>query len=132
MPKFRNIIIFIAIAAIIFLVYLYFKPSSPQESLITTPTNSTLPDVNNSNTGVTSAANVTSGMAKDFLTLLLSVQSIKLSDIIFSDLAFENLKDSSIILTPDGNEGRPNPFAQFGNDGVSAPIVPPISGQAKP
>ena len=70
----------------------------------------------------------TSPVGQDFLSLLLNVKNIKLDDSIFSDPAFINLHDSSITLTPDAVVGRPNPFAQFGNDAVVAtPTTPTIS-----
>ena len=61
-------------------------------------------------------------MAKnqDFLSLLLNVKSIKLDSTIFDDPAFLSLYDSSITLTPDGTEGRVNPFAPLGADVVVA------------
>jgi hypothetical protein len=61
-------------------------------------------------------------LAQDFLDLLLNIQSIKLDNAIFSDNAFINISkhDTSIILTPDGTEGRPNPFAPLGADVVAA------------
>ncbi len=51
-----------------------------------------------------------------FLSLLLNVKSISLEDKIFSDIAFISLKDSSILITQDGTEGRPNPFAPIGTE----------------
>lgn len=124
MPKIRNIIIFIIIAAVFVLIYLFaIKPASPQSSLV-----SAIPAASNTN-GSTANTDTAAGSTidtKDFLTLLLNVKNIKLDDAIFSDVAFNSLRDSSIILTPDGTEGRPNPFAQFGNDGASTPpaVVP--------
>ena len=62
-----------------------------------------------------------SATTQDFLTLLLSVKSISLDkDVaIFSDNAFIGLHDSSIILVPDGTEGRVNPFAPLGTDATT-------------
>ena len=51
---------------------------------------------------------------QDFLPMLLSVKTIRLDDSIFSDPAFMSLVDGSIELIPEGNEGRPNPFAPLG------------------
>ena len=53
---------------------------------------------------------------QDFLSTLLSVNNIKLDTTILSDPAFISLHDSTVLLTPDPNPGRPNPFAQFGDD----------------
>jgi len=115
MPKIKNIIIFTAIAATFVLIYIFFiKPSPEEANLVSSPSNTVLPDVNSTSTDIN--PNTTSLLAKDFLTLLLNVKNIKLDDSILSDPAFFNLKDSSIVLEPDGNEGRPNPFAPFGND----------------
>ena len=126
-PKIRNIIIFVIIAAIFVLIYIFFIKSSPdQSSLVLSPSNPSLPGVNSSG----ASANVpssTSLVAKDFLSLLLNVKNIKLDDTIFSDPAFNKLRDSSIVLTPDGTEGRPNPFAQFGNNSAPTPITNPVT-----
>lgn len=122
MPKIRNIIIFVAIAAVFVLIYVFVinKNKAPdQGSLVSS--NPTLPNVN----GSLPDANATAGTSPDvqvFLTQLLNVNNITLIDGIFSDPAFNSLHDSSIILVQDGTEGRPNPFAQFGND--SAPLSP--------
>jgi hypothetical protein len=120
-PKIRNIIILIAIAAVLILIYIFvIKPSPDQDNLVSS---APLPSVNNFETG-TSTANEASLVDKDFLPLLLNAKNIKLNDAIFSDLAFNSLNDSSIPLVLDGTEGRPNPFAQFGNDPV---VIIPVS-----
>lgn len=111
MPKIKNIVIFIVIVAILVLGYFFFiKPSSSSDNLI-------------SATPVSTDANILAGVgdssvANDFLTLLLNVKNIKLDDTIFADNAFTSLHDSSITLTADGTEGRPNPFAPLGSDNV--------------
>ena len=129
MPKIRNIIIFIAIAAALILAYIFFTRQSPsQATLVSSP--STAADTTSSTDGsaaATADTNLPSGdasVAQSFLTLLLNVKNIKLDDSIFSDPAFTSLHDSSIVLVPDATTGRPNPFAQFGND------VGPIPGNA--
>lgn len=125
MPKIKNIIIFTVIALVFFSIYFFFIKSSPEQlSLVSSGTNAVLPNVDGSavNTG---ASNKASLITRDFLTLFSNIKSVKLNDAIFSDPAFISLHDSSITLTPDGNEGRPNPFAQFGNDGVLPPPVTP-------
>ncbi len=113
MPKIRNIIIFIIIAVAFILIYIFFiKPSPEEGNLVSLPSGSALPNIDgsspNTNTSIpNSLAN------KDFLNLFSSIKNIKLDDAIFSGPAFNSLRDSSIILVPDGTEGRPNPFAQF-------------------
>ena len=119
----RNIIIFVGIAAVFFSAYIFFIGGSdePEANLISS-SNSTLPDTED-----TTPLQQTL-IAQNFLSLLLNVKTIKLDDSIFSLDTFNSLRDSSIILFPDGNEGRPNPFAQLGADSVEAPSNPPIIG----
>jgi len=113
--KIKNIIIFVVIGVALILVYIFFfKPAPPTANL--TSSNGA-PVVQN--TATTTQTNQVGG---DFLSLLLSVKSIKLDDSIFSDPAFATLRDSSIELVPDGTEGRPNPFAPIGSDVLSASV----------
>ena len=113
MPKIRNIIIFVTIGAALVLVYIFFvKPSLNN--------NDTLVSVVPTNTNTTSdntVGDVSKIVNQDYLSLLLSVKNIKLDDSIFSDKAFISLDGSnSVVLVPDGTEGRPNPFAPIGSD----------------
>jgi hypothetical protein len=124
MPKIKNIIIFIAIALVIFLIYVFFiKPSPEQANLVSEGPSATLPNIDGSSPNP-STSNTNSEVAKDFLVIFSNIKNIKLNDVIFSDPAFSSLHDSSIVLTPDGTEGRPNPFAPFGNDVVVSVPVP--------
>ena len=123
MPKIRNIIIFVAILAIFALIYVYFlKPDSAEEGTLISAPQPAVPG----GTAPVAGANTPSVQlgASDFLTLLLNVKNIKLEDAIFADPAFQSLQDSSIILVPDGNEGRPNPFAPLGQD--ITPVLEPV------
>lgn len=118
MSKIKNIIIFTTITVIFILIYIFFIKSEPvTENLVSSPSNTTLPNIVDLSTNA-KEENKTAFIAKDFLSLLLNVKNIKLDDTIFSEIAFDSLRDSSIILVPDGNEGRPNPFAQFGSDKI--------------
>jgi len=122
MPKIKNIIIFIVIALVFFLIYLFFiKPSPEQPSLVSSGAGATLPNIDGSNPNP-STSNTNTEVAKDFLAIFSNIKDLKLNDAIFSDPAFISLHDSSIILTPDGTEGRPNPFAPFGNDVVPVSV----------
>lgn len=127
MSKIKNILIFVAIGIGLILIYIYFiKPAPEQNGLVSiTPGGSS---------GVTTAT--TDGQdslgTKDFLLVLLSVKNIKLDDTIFSDAAFSTLHDSSIILTPDGTEGRINPFAPIGSDRTTTPVNNPNTGGTNP
>lgn len=109
-PKIKNAIIFISIGIVMILIYVFFiKKDTPQSNLVTTTDSSTTAAVQ-----VVGMSKEDSELAKDFLSLLLSVKNIKIEDSIFSDAAFIGLRDSSISLNPDGTEGRPNPFAPVG------------------
>lgn len=55
---------------------------------------------------------------REFLSMLLNLESIRLEDDIFSEPAFQALVDNTIRLNQPGNEGRPNPFAPIGTDGL--------------
>lgn len=53
---------------------------------------------------------------REFVSMLLNLQSISLDDDIFSEPAFQALRDNTIRLNQPGNEGRSNPFAPIGID----------------
>jgi hypothetical protein len=127
--KIKNIIIISVVAVLLILIYIFFiKPAPAEQNLVSSASQSAV-------SGDTTIPDQNSLISKDFLSLLLSVKSIKLDDSIFSDGAFLNLKDSTISLTPTGDEGRPNPFAPIGFDAVVAPppantvvspVIPPV------
>ena len=103
LPKIKNAIIFISIALALGLVYVFLIKKAPEDNLVSYQAETDI-----------SAENPASSPDQDFLPLLLNVKNIKLDDSIFSDPAFMSLVDGSILLVPEGNEGRPNPFAPFG------------------
>ena len=103
MPKIRNIIIFVVIAILLVLGYLFFtKSSSTPPTLVSSAPVGT----STSSATATSGATANSSIAQNFLALLLNVSNIKLDDSIFSDPAFASLHDSTIVLAPDGTQGR--------------------------
>lgn len=115
--KVKNIIIFVAVGIALVLIYIFFIKKGPEENaLISTSPIEAVPSANVSNQNIS--------INQDFLSLLLNVKNIKLNTAIFSDLAFTSLHDSSIVLVPDGTEGRPNPFAPIGSDNLAPP--PPL------
>lgn len=116
MTKIKNILIFVIIAGAIFSAYFIFiKPGSQDEASLVE--SGPLPEINTDSFGVSAETPLNVPQAAgDFLTLLLNVRNIKLEAAILSDPAFQSLKDSSIVLVPDGTEGRPNPFAPIGAD----------------
>lgn len=105
-PKFKNIIIIVVVALVLILVYFFLIKKDPAEDALLTSSN-TLSDNKASQAQE-------STLETDFISLLLSVKSIKLEDSIFSNKSFSFLKDSSIVLIQEGNEGRVNPFAPIG------------------
>ena len=113
MSKIKNIIILVAVGGTLILVYVFFIKKSPDPGslVVSSPLVSTNPDTNN--------LDANSIIAGDFLSLLLNVKNIRLNDAILSDIAFTSLHDSSITLTPDGSEGRANPFAPLGSDSAT-------------
>ncbi len=128
-PSTRNIIIFVGIAAALTAIYVFFIKSPEQAGNLVSSLSTSLATTKDTLTTKTTGGQDNT-VAQNFLSLLLNVKNIKLDTSIFSDSALNTLHDSSILLIPDGNEGRPNPFAQFGSDNsstssaASAPIIP--------
>lgn len=131
------------IAGVLIFAYLSFFKGSPQQpGLVPTPFNSLiLPGSGLGPPGGDSALTAPgagSSITSEFLSILLNIRNIKLDDSILSDPAFKSLKDSSIVLIQDSEEGRPNPFAPIGTDAREASTQqstpPPFSpgGQASP
>lgn len=121
--KIKNIIIIVAIVLALILIYVWVTGSSSDQSNLISSSGTSLPGIDDSATGagVVNGSSVAAKDAENFLTLLLNVKNVKMDVSIFTDSAFASLRDSSIILTPDGTEGRPNPFAPLGKDNVVAP-----------
>ncbi len=107
-PKIKNLIIYFAVAVFLILGYFLLVKKPPEEKGLV----SNLPGAENPASG----AAVDTSITKDFLSVLLNVKDIKMDDSVFSARAFMNLKDSSILLIPTGDEGRLNPFAPIGAD----------------
>ena len=122
-PRIKNFVIFLIIAISIIIVYIFFIKKGPEEAPLVSVLSTT--------TTTADLSPNSSLLTQDFLSILLNVKNIKLNDAIFNDPAFISLSDSSILLTPDGTEGRLNPFAPIGSDPqVSAPLntsVPPAA-----
>ena len=122
-PKIKNIIILLLLAVALFLAYFFFIKGGEEDAagLISSPAAAPVSAV---------PKNLSNG---DFLSLLLNVKNIKLEESILSDPAFDSLFDSSISITPDGTEGRLNPFAPLGFDIMpsfqeGAQVAPPSGG----
>ncbi len=124
-PVIKNILIFVVIGGILASVYFFVikKPAGEDVNLVSSSGASALPVA----TPITAnSTSITSSDSSLFLSVLLNVKNISLNDGIFADPAFAKLRDSSIELVPDGNEGRPNPFAPIGSDVNNFPITSDI------
>ncbi len=115
--KIKNIIILVVVAVVLVLVYIFFIKKAPENASLTS--SSGVPATGDVST--TTPNDETTDISSGFISLLLSVKSIKLDDSILKDQAFLSLRDSSITLVQDGNEGRPNPFAPIGSESVTPP-----------
>lgn len=120
MPKIKNIIIFLVIGGIFTSIYFFYMKSrsggGDKSAIVSTSSAPVAPFPGKQDEAAGKE------VAQDFINLLLSVQTIQLNDAIFTDEAFQSLDGSnSITLVPDGNEGRPNPFAKFGADSIEMP-----------
>lgn len=120
--KIKTIIIIGIVATALILIYIFLIKKSGDDVPGLTSSSETQPFTNPDTTVPMETVQTTSALSRDFLTMLLSVKGIKLNDSIFSDPAFSTLHDSTILLIPDGTEGRPNPFAPIGSDLMASPI----------
>ncbi len=96
--------------------YFFFKGSAPVDNLVSAVKTTT----NNLAMEKSLATSEQDAIIKKSLSLLLNAKNITINDSILTEQSFLNLKDSSIVITPEGNEGRPNPFAQIGSDSMEA------------
>ncbi|MEI6580976.1 MAG: hypothetical protein WCO07_02265 [bacterium] len=121
--KIKTIIIAVVVVAALILAYIFLFKKSPDQTNLSSSTGAPalLPNADTSATQTTSDS--------EFLAMLLSIRSINLNDSIFKEIAFINLRDSTIVLTPDGTEGRKNPFAPIGSDITEVPTSPDLSVQ---
>lgn len=119
--KIKNIIIVVILAGALILGYIFFiKGKGVDKANLTS---SGISDLLPNSDAVTNDIAVDS----EFVTTLLSVKNIKLNNSIFSSTDFINLRDSSIVLVQDGNEGRRNPFAPIGVDIAPKNNISPIT-----
>ena len=118
--KIKNIIILVVVAIALVLIYIFFIRKGPEAATLTSTSGA--PVI--AGTDTTSTGTQVSKAGDDFVAVLLSVKSIKLNDDIFKDPAFISLRDSSITLVQDGNEGRLNPFAPIGSEATASPVNP--------
>jgi hypothetical protein len=104
----KNIIMVVILIAILVFGYIFFfkNKSDNQPNLTSSFVSGLIPN---------SDSKSTLNEDTEFITVLLGIKNIKLNDSIFSNIAFTNLRDSSIILVQEeGSQGRLNPFAPIG------------------
>ena len=104
--KTKNIVILVIIFAISFFAYTFFFKSSGPTEILT------------KETPLLGQENV---KGKNLLRILLSLNSIKLDEEIFSSQLFTGLQDFTIVLPEVDTPGRPNPFAPIGTE-ESSPL----------
>lgn len=107
--KIKSLIIFILIVGVLAVGYSMFIKKPKNEANLVSETTASPSLLSDQATTEESAK-----LGQDFLNLLFSLKSINLDGSLFGSPTFGSLKDSSIILVPDGTEGRPNPFAPIG------------------
>ncbi len=127
----KKIIIFGVIAIVIAIIVFIFvgKTSAPAATPgangLQTSTGNVVSTIVNPQPQSTVEA---SQIGQEFINQLINLQAIKLDDEVFSSLSFQSLEDFTIILVQPGNEGRPNPFAPFGADGIDPNAPDPSAG----
>lgn len=102
--KYKNIFLIIIIAALLYFLYTYFFDSQDGDKPLVSSTHNT---------------SQSALVGKEFLATLLELRSLDLDSTIFEERFFVILRDFSQEVEPQP-AGRPNPFAEIGND--PAPI----------
>jgi len=112
--KVKNIIIIIVLFVVALLIYAFFFTKDDDGALL------------GSTTGVTVSAipGDQSDIGREFLTTLLNLEKFTLDDSIFLSNEFNSLRDFTIPIIPEGNEGRSNPFAPFVGDSTQSQVSP--------
>lgn len=119
----KTILIILVIGALVFVgVSMFGDPQTPSagtSSGLQSTTNSQPLSVGQATTTANPSLMNTEDINREFVSMLLNLDAIRLNDDIFSEPSFRVLRDNSIRLNQPGNEGRPNPFAPIGIDVVS-------------
>jgi len=115
----KNGLMFVGIGVALVLVYIFvIKKDKPEENLVSS---TGAPIISNVNLNSVVDNDINLELSQDTLEILSSINNIVLEDSIFSSIAFKSLRDGTILLIPDGNEGRVNPFAPIGSDDILPP-----------
>lgn len=102
----------VAIVAVIIIVVLVMGSGSNNQNQGSSLTSATGESV--STTG--QARNELQQMSDELLNLLRSLEGIRLNNDVFTNPAFDELRDITIPVPDDGVTGRRNPFAPLGNE----------------
>jgi hypothetical protein len=126
----KNLILLVVIGAVLVFVYFYFfQKDEPEENLVSnslvTPTNVNVNTVNPS-------LPLDDEFAGQIVSTLSSIKTINLDTRIFESLAFKSLMDGTVVLTPDQNVGRLNPFAPIGVDRNANTTIPTSTTNTNP
>lgn len=108
--KKNKVIIVITLLIAAFVVFVYFKNNS----------------IDSSGSSIVAEQKVAEfAGAREILSLLNRMSTVKLDDSIFSDKSFISLNDTTVVLVSQP-VGRNNPFAPLGSDGVRATTTLPV------
>lgn len=130
----KVIIVLIVLILIVVGASMFSGKTSQTPSLQSTTTGGTAAPLTQ-NASTSQAMKDTESINREFVSMLLNLQSIDLNDDIFSEPAFVALIDNTVRLNQPGNEGRQNPFAPIGFDSsvqttsLEASVGNAVSGQ---
>lgn len=113
--KYKLLLLSIALIVIIFVAYALLKPSKPSNNAQNLQP-ITVEQVN-------SSATDPNDPGADFVLQLLAIQNINFNTEFFRDPVYRELKDQYRPIEP-RPIGRPNPFAEIGNDDPLQPVGP--------
>lgn len=120
--KVKNILIVVVVIGILSAAYFFFFKKNNDTALIS------------DGSSVDAGALANSGLSnqdKDLLSLISNMKNIKIDSSLLSSSNFTNLKENSIVLVPDGKEGRVNPFAPIGVEPVENTISLDMANMAQ-
>jgi hypothetical protein len=124
----KKVFIFILLAAIGGLVYVYFFQGEKVQPSASGLSSSTGRTVGAQGLGGESQGSG-SDIGREFLTSLLNLKTLTLSDKLFTNDSFSTLEDFSVVIIPPTDTGRPNPFAPV-SSGIESTVdtlsIPPL------
>jgi len=131
----KKIIIFVLVGVVLVVVYFYFFSGKTVQTTIGGLTSSTGKTVGTQGLVATSTDGVGNEIGREFLSSLLNLKTLTLSDKLFTNDSFRTLEDFSIVIIPPIETGRPNPFAPvvgMSTTPTETLSIPPIEGTLPP